>query len=236
MFKHLPLSFLLLSNLVPVAGVLLAGWDAASIVLIYWAENLVIGAYNILKMLTVAPLKLKEIPARLFIILFFMLHYGGFAAGHGTFLLEFFHIGAEEGISPVVADWPGPLILLQMLFKVLQTIWSNMPSGFLWAIFALVVSHGVSYLYNFIIAGERYKITTKRLMGQPYGRVVIMHIAIIAASFFVIKLGSSLSMLLALVAVKTAMDIHLHKKSHEKIQRKDVNKNNKDDETESRST
>ncbi len=221
MFKHLPLSFLLLSNLAPVLGVLFAGWDAAAIVLIYWAENLVIGAYTILKMLTVSPLKLKEMPGRLFIILFFMLHYGGFAAGHGTFLLEFFDIGATQAGVSAAADWPGPLILIQMLFNVLQTIWANMPAGFLWAILALLVSHGVSYVYNFIIAGERYKITPKRLMGQPYGRVVIMHIAIIAASFFVIKLGSPLSMLLSLVAVKTAMDIMLHKKSHEKLSKAD---------------
>lgn len=198
---------------------LFAGWDAASIVLIYWAENLVIGIYNILKMLTVAPIKSKKILGRLLTVLFFMLHFGGFAAGHGTFLLELFEIGAKE-TAQTGADWPGPLILFQMLFNILQTIWANMPPGFYWAIVALFISHGVSYIYNFIIAGERHKTTARRLMGQPYSRVIIMHVAIIAASFLVIRMGSPLSMLLSLVAAKTMMDIILHRKMHKKLQSK----------------
>jgi len=214
LFKHLPLSFLILSNLVPVLGVFLAGWDAASIVLIYWAENLVIGAYNILKMLTVAPLTLKDVGGRLFIILFFMIHYGGFAAGHGMFLMEFLDVGDIDKTMPSENEWPGPLVLLQMLLNVVHTIWVSMPSGFIWALVALIISHGVSYVYNFIIAGERNHTKAKHLMGQPYGRVVIMHVAIIAAGFFIIKLGSPVALLVSLVIAKTVMDVMLHNKSH----------------------
>lgn len=216
MFKQLPLSFLILSNLVPILGVLLGGWDAASIVLIYWAENLVIGAYNILKMLTVAPISLKDISGRLFIILFFIIHYGGFAAGHGAFLMEFLEIGDAENISSEQNAWPGPLVLLQMLWNVVQSIWVSMPSGFIWALVALVISHGVSYVVNFILAGERNTTKVKQLMGQPYGRVVIMHVAIIAAGFFIIKLGSPVALLISLVLAKIIMDVVLHNRSHKK--------------------
>ncbi len=201
----------------PVLGVIFADWDAASIVLVYWAENLVIGVYNILKMLTVAPIELKAVGARLLVVLFFIVHYGGFAAGHGMFLLQFFDVGQGSDIMAAKNDWPGPLVLLQMLYKVIQQLWVSMPSGFIWAIIALFISHGVSYVYNFVLAGERHRITTKKLMGQPYGRVVIMHIAIIAGGVFVVKLGSPVVLLIALVAVKTAMDIMLHKKSHKKL-------------------
>ncbi len=217
MFKRIPIAFLILSNLVPVLGVIFADWDAASIVLIYWAENLVIGIYNIVKMLTVLPLDFKALGGRVFIVLFFMIHYGSFAAGHGMFLLQFFEIGQGTDIMNAENDWPGPLVLIQMLFNVVHAIWINMPAGFMWALIALFISHGVSYVYNFIIAGERTKTTPKKLMAQPYGRVVIMHIAIIAAGIFVNRLGSPLALLLVLVAVKTAMDVMLHKKSHEKM-------------------
>lgn len=220
MFKRLPVSFLIASNLVPLLGVFLAGWDAASIVLVYWAENLVIGAYNILKMLTVAPFSLKGVAGRLFIILFFIIHYGGFAAGHGMFLLGFLEVGSldsalsfDDVMSPEKM-WPGPLVLLQMLFHVMQVMWVHMPSGFNWALVALVISHGVSYVVNFIIAGERNNTSAKHLMGQPYGRVVIMHVAIIAAGFFIIKLGSPAALLVSLVVAKTTMDVYLHNKSH----------------------
>ena len=41
---------LIVANLVPIIGVLLFGWDAGIILLVYWSENLVVGGYNILKM------------------------------------------------------------------------------------------------------------------------------------------------------------------------------------------
>ena len=47
----LPQIALLLANLIPVFGVLYLDWDVGSIIVLYWAENLVIGFYTILKIL-----------------------------------------------------------------------------------------------------------------------------------------------------------------------------------------
>ena len=44
---------LIAANLAPLFGVLFFGWDAAAIVLLYWIENLIIGAYNVLMMILV---------------------------------------------------------------------------------------------------------------------------------------------------------------------------------------
>ena len=41
---------LILSNLVPVAGVILFDWNVSAILLLYWAENAIIGFFNVLKM------------------------------------------------------------------------------------------------------------------------------------------------------------------------------------------
>ena len=38
---------LVAANLLPVAGVLAAGWDVADLLLVYWAESAVIGVYAI---------------------------------------------------------------------------------------------------------------------------------------------------------------------------------------------
>src|SRR4051812_39197593 len=46
---------LIAANALPLFGVLFLGWDAFSIVLLYWTENVVIGAINVLKMITCAP-------------------------------------------------------------------------------------------------------------------------------------------------------------------------------------
>jgi hypothetical protein len=42
--------FLVMVNLVPVAGVLTLGWDVGSILLLYWMESAVVGLLNIVKM------------------------------------------------------------------------------------------------------------------------------------------------------------------------------------------
>ena len=48
--SDIPIICLVAANAIPLYGVAFAGWDAFSIVLLYWAENLIIGFYNVLKM------------------------------------------------------------------------------------------------------------------------------------------------------------------------------------------
>ena len=58
---NIPLVALVAANMVPLWGVLFFNWDAFYIVLLYWAENLVIGFYNILKMVLAQPLNPDEL-------------------------------------------------------------------------------------------------------------------------------------------------------------------------------
>ena len=46
---------LIVVNMVPLVGVLFWRWDAFEIVALYWAENVVLGAINVLKMITCRP-------------------------------------------------------------------------------------------------------------------------------------------------------------------------------------
>ena len=46
---------LIVVNMVPLVGVLFWRWDAFEIVALYWAENVAIGAINVLKMITCRP-------------------------------------------------------------------------------------------------------------------------------------------------------------------------------------
>jgi hypothetical protein len=80
---------LLAANAVPLAGVILFRWDAFIIVLLYWAENLAVGFYNVLKMA------------------FVKVHYGGFTAVHGFFILAIFSKG-EQGPPEMLSgqSWP----------------------------------------------------------------------------------------------------------------------------------
>ena len=79
------------------------------------------------------------------------------------------------------------------------------------------MSHGASFLLLFIARGEYRRTSVDALMSAPYKRIAVLHIAVIAGGFLVVRLGSPLGLLLALVALKTGMDIMLHKRSHSAI-------------------
>ena len=55
------------------------------------------------------------------------------------------------------------------------------------------------------------------LKAAPYGRVVILHVAIMAGAMPVLALGSPAPLLVALIAMKTVVDIVMHQRSHAKL-------------------
>jgi len=188
--------------------VLYLDWDVSSIIVLYWAENLIIGGFTLLKLLLAGK------TGALFQMLFFCIHYGGFCAIHGIFVLELTRFAGDRVMPAAAASWPGPLALLQMFSNLVRQVLAAAPEAFLWGCLALLLSHGVSFLLLFIGQREYRHTTVRELMQAPYRRIVVMHIAVIAGGFLVVRLGSPLGLLFALVALKTGMDIILHNRSH----------------------
>ncbi len=210
----LSLAALIGANLIPFAGIFLFGWDVKFIVLLYWIENLVVAFYNIMKMAILKMDQPKDNLGKLFIMPFFCVHYGGFCAVHGFFLMHFFKIGTGSSPLDSSSDWWGPLVFIQLLFSVIAKIWASKPPEMIWAVIGLTISHGVSFMENYIL-GQEYKTSSlKKLMHQPYQRIIVMHIAILAGGVFVMTLDSPLPLLVILVLMKILVDLHLHKKSH----------------------
>ena len=196
---------LLAGNLLPLLGVLFLGWDVGALVVFYWSENLVIGAYNLLRMAVVGGLK------ALFYCFFFLIHYGGFCAVHGFFILSML---LDESASLGEADWPLFLVFLQLLLQVIQQVLAQAPPAWLLAFLGLLITHGYSFVTNFLLGGERERATIQSLMSAPYRRIVVLHVAVIAGGFGVAALGEPLVLLIALVALKTVADITLHRREH----------------------
>ncbi len=203
------LLFLLLVNLLPLYGIVRLDWDVAALMILYWSENLVLGFYTLLKMLLRSPL------AGLFSGLFFCIHYGGFCAVHGLFLLTFLTDVEPKFFSG--EPWPLFLVFVQLLIEVVQQVLDLAPPAWLYAFLGLFVSHGVSFLANFVLVEERDRLSLRQLMGAPYGRIVVLHIAIILGGFAVMALGQPLGMLLVLIALKLGLDIHMHLREHRRL-------------------
>jgi len=215
---NIPLLVLLAANIIPLFGVLYFDWDAFLIVLLYWTENLAVGFYNILKMAFAKMSHPLAHLGKLFLIPFFMVHYGGFMAIHGIFILAIF-----KKVSDIPMDkgsWPCFFIFLQLLLNVIKQMYSVIPSNMKFALLALFVSHGISFVYNYLLKGEFVTSKPDKLMGQPYARVVEMHIAILAGGFLAMSLGSPLGLLLVLIVLKTVLDVKLHLREHRAVQKR----------------
>ena len=208
--RHLSLALLVIVNLLPLVGVLFYDWDIAALVVLYWSENLVLGFYTIARMLVVSPL------GGLFTSLFFLIHYGGFCAVHGLFIIVLL-VDPDAEIFSGGNQWPFFLVFIELLIVVITQVLAYAPPEWLWAFLALFLSHGVSFLVNFLLGGERDRLTVKQLMAAPYGRIVILHVTIIAGAFATMALGQPIFLLVILIALKIGVDVGMHLREHGKI-------------------
>jgi len=215
---NIPLIALVSANLIPFWGVLFWGWDAFHVVLLYWSENIAVGFYNILKMAFAKVSRPVEHLGKLFMIPFFTVHYGGFCAVHGFFVLMLVSKGESEFLHG--NSWPCFFVFLQMLLNVIGHAYSIMPEAMRYAMGALFVSHGISFVYNYLMKGEYARIKPDRLMGSPYARIVIMHMAVLFGAFLTMAVGSPVGILIILVGLKTSLDVIFHLRQHKKHQAK----------------
>jgi Family of unknown function (DUF6498) len=85
----------------------------------------------------------------------------------------------------------------------------------LWLPLAVLVgSHFFSFAWNYLYHGEFRSAQLSSLMLQPYGRVVVLHVAIILGGIAAMALGSPIWALLVLLALKVALDFRAHVKEH----------------------
>lgn len=186
---------LVLANLVPVFGVICLHWEVFPLMFLFWSENVIVGAFNVLKMLCAAPEDPLSWAGKLFIIPFFCVHYGMFTFVHGIFVVALFGGGLQHG-----AGFPTP-----------ETFWRILKENHLgWAVLGLAASRAISFATNYLGNGEYRRASLQQLMQQPYGRIMVLHIAILGGGFLMMALHSPTAGLLLLVALKIALDLRGH--------------------------
>ena len=84
------------------------------------------------------------------------------------------------------------------------------------AVVALALSHGFSYVWNYLGKGEFRRVAIPALMAGPYARVVVLHVALIGGGFLVMILNSPLGGLVLLLALKVCVDVVAHVREHRK--------------------
>jgi hypothetical protein len=221
-------------NLVPLVGVLFGRWSVATLLVLYWVENGIVGVLNVPKILlaegsgraptagggSVAGLGRPAVgPAgRLATALFFLLHYGMFWLVHGIFvwtLPTFAALGGSAGaVAPDGSAFTDvPLGGFGGFAPARATGVDG--SAVVWGAIGLAISHGISFVVNYLGRGEYRKVTPQEQAGRPYGRLVLLHLAIIFGGFVSLLLGSPLGSIVVLVVLKTALDVALHRREHD---------------------
>jgi hypothetical protein len=182
---------LILANLFPLFGVLYFKWQISDIIFFYWFENIIIGVMNVLKM-AIAGGDIKsswwvQMVKKSGQILFFTFHYGMFTGVHGVFVMTLFGL---------------PKMSLLALIATAGV---------------MVLSHGESFLQNYIGRKEYLKSTIDSLFMQPYGRIVVVHLTILLGAFFSLGLHSNWGALIVMVILKTSVDIWSHLRERKKF-------------------
>ena len=79
-----------------------------------------------------------------------------------------------------------------------------------WGVLSLTTSHGLSFFWNYLKNGEYQRASLNALMGQPYSRVIVLHLTMLFGGWIVMLLGSPVPALIVLVGLKTAADWRAH--------------------------
>ena len=200
MTGRISLALLIAANLLPLIGVLLWDWDVFFLLLLFWCENVIIGLFGIARMIVASTT--ESTFEGLFLPVFFLAHYGGFMFGHFMVLFGMYSGSLED--AGIVAE---PADYYRVVIENLNWV----------VLLALFISHGWSFVENFMGNQEHEKLSPKEAMALPYRRMFITHVALILGGFFLIETGQPLAGLILLILMKIAMDVTFHRREHQRL-------------------
>jgi hypothetical protein len=197
--RHPPALVILALNLVPAACVVLFGWSAGVLLLLYWTENVIIGGFNVAKMgLSGTAWGGAGMVMAAVTIPFFIFHYGLFCFVHGIFVLAL-----GFGPEALGGDTLSPMGLYEFVTRMARE-----EPGFGRALAAILAAQSVSFIFDWLIPGGPRRFNPMVQMFAPYPRIIVLHLAIMAGAIPVLVLGSPVWAVVVLCLMKTFFDLH----------------------------
>ncbi|RUL88249.1 DUF6498-containing protein [Tautonia sociabilis] len=222
---------IVVENLAPLVGVLFFGWSVAPVMVVYWIENGLRGLETAARLLLARSGDAPSLPnrnendsgqtapgpslswmlgslrrgtgpgasgpsgispaARVAMTGFFLVHYGLFWAVHGVFVFVLF----------VSRDRFGPVGPFEGLGRGLPTTEIALAGGVIGG--TMVVS-----LARDLARSGRWPLSTALAgIARAYGRMVVLHVSILAGGVATMMLGSPMPALVLLIVLKTAAEL-----------------------------
>jgi hypothetical protein len=175
-------------------GIAFFGWPTFTVLALYWLENVVTGGFTALRILA-AGSKTERYGESLAVTAFFGVHYGLFCAVHGIFVATLF--GGMRSMSSMI----DPLFL--MVGRV-----AGDRIGLL-VVAAMVVAAALDAWRSMAAVDADDARAVRHIMAEPYGRIVVLHLVLLAGGFLMVALQLPSLAALLLVAFKLVHDLRL---------------------------
>lgn len=191
---------ILVINLIPLWGVWFKGWDPRQMFLIYCCESIIVGFFNILKMLITTQVKKKDVwdeksgteVSGYFFILFFIVHYGFFVS-----IQLMFFFGAIQ-----IPDITNPLKAITALPGLLDDYTQSL-------LLLFICIYAVRMVIEFIFSGDYKTTSLGLLMFSPYLRIFIQQFVVIIGSL-ILTFGAGKLFMLLFVLVKIFFEVFIN--------------------------
>ena len=176
------------------AGIVYLGWPTFIVLAFYWLENVIIGGFTALRML-VAGARTGRYFESLATTVFFSVHYGLFCLVHGVFVATLF--GGMRTMAGI-AD-PVFLMIGRLAGDRIGVV----------VVVAMIVAAALDARRALANVDDDDPRAIRRIMSEPYGRIVVLHVVLIAGGALVTALQLPSLAALLLVAFKLVYDLRL---------------------------
>jgi hypothetical protein len=194
---------ILVTNVVPLVGVLFWGWDTEKVLLTYLLETIVVGLVHALRLCLVHFLfrNRPEVLARAeeirntfgpqgmeggFLILFFLFHFFFFVAVQSMVLGGFTH---------------------GSMLSIIRRLAAGLDDQSLTPVLLSFLGIQLVYLLNELLSGKYSGSPLSTIFFQPYKRIVIQQFMVILGGFLLFMGFQNFGYLLVLVFVKTVVEL-----------------------------
>lgn len=212
-FPNISATSIVLANLIPLAGVLFWGWDAKYIVLLWWAEVGITWFFGGAKLHFVSVVRSGD-----FSVGNIASHIIRHLAGFCILMITLHLLGTVSICAVLFPSGPTPASdLIDILYSVFLTEFIS-KSGPLFALAALTLRHGISFLVDFIAIGEyRSPVWQNTKEIHKFTDQIINHrLLMVVAFIFLASSSNSVQMIIVLQTIKIYVELREHKSDRKK--------------------
>ena len=190
---------LVVSNIIPVLGVLYWAWDLFQLMILYLGELLILTAASYAKLVKVTHERWNDQIKNLV----------GLVVGASFVYFIFICVLFSKTIDPT--NETIDLVALKNLGQQIQSVLREIA----WPLTLIALSHLLSYIVNFLGRGEYLRLTPTDLTKLPGWRMIGIHLAILGGCFLGFN-GEDPTRLaiLILMSIKTLADLITHIGEH----------------------